>query len=63
MVERLVDHAKATHPQKPQDFKLSQAGARWQRIDMADAGGRGLLERSIMVRKGAGPESERALQW
>ena len=42
MVKRLVDHAKTAHPQKPQDFKLSQPGAGRQRINVADAGGRGL---------------------
>ena len=37
-------------PQKPQDFKLSQPGAGRQRINVADAGGRVWLERSIMVK-------------
>ena len=36
-------------PTKPQDFKLSQPGAGRQRINVADAGGRVWLDRSIMV--------------
>ena len=55
MVKRLVDHAKAAHPQKPQDFKLSQPGAGRQRINVADAGGRGLAGAFDHGEKGAGP--------
>ena len=55
MVKRLVDHAKTAHTQKRKDLELGKAGARRQRINVADAGGRGLAGAFDHGEKGAGP--------
>ncbi|MPN17403.1 hypothetical protein SDC9_164756 [bioreactor metagenome] len=40
MIERLIHHAEAAHPQQPHDFELGKPRAHGQRIDVIDSGGR-----------------------